>query len=188
VADVHALLELRHVRLLRRRAPRVAALRRLFHRAEASPAEAGVNSRPTQAQRVLAILRDVRWHSTLEFVEAGVLRASARVFELRRAGYAIEVRRRGSIYEYRLALAPPASLPSQANGLTMRVGGRPKPSAGGSQARRTALTRSPAAGRARVEPNRPRNAGPCVVCELVDGEAALIGGQWWCPRHAELAA
>lgn len=116
-------------------------------------------ARPTQAERVVAILRDGSWHSTLSFIDAGILRAGARIYELRLAGHAIETRRRpgSQIHEYRLSdrrsnrPRDPRSLPVP----PVRIG---------------------------------RSAGPCVVCELVDVDAALIGGQWWCSRHAELAA
>jgi hypothetical protein len=62
----------------------------------------------TQCDTVLELLDDGAWHTTLEFVELGILRVSARVFELRRRDFAIEVRvsgrgRRGrSTYAYRL--------------------------------------------------------------------------------------
>lgn len=66
-------------------------------------------SRPTtQQQVVLRLLADGQWHTSLEFVDAGLLRAAARVFELRREGYAIETRRvkkdaRGfTLFAYRL--------------------------------------------------------------------------------------
>jgi hypothetical protein len=67
--------------------------------------------RPTQAQRVLEILERGGWHTTLELVDAGILRVGARVHELRLAGHAIEMRRRprSSVYEYRLATEPPRS-------------------------------------------------------------------------------
>jgi Helix-turn-helix domain len=60
----------------------------------------------TQRQLVLALLDDGLWHSSIEFVNEGVLRAAARVFELRGAGYPIESRvaRQGGarVFEYRL--------------------------------------------------------------------------------------
>jgi hypothetical protein len=72
-----------------------------------------VNARPTQCGSVLALLEDGCWHSTIEFVELGVLRVSARVHELRRRGFVIEVRRvehpgGAAVYAYRLATAEPA--------------------------------------------------------------------------------
>ena len=70
----------------------------------------------TQCDAVRELLSDGRWHTTWEFVERGILRVSARIYELRRAGWTIEMRRRerspwaGSparaVYEYRLAPAP----------------------------------------------------------------------------------
>jgi hypothetical protein len=56
---------------------------------------------------LLGRLADGRWHSTIEFVELGILRAAARVHELRRRGFAIEVRRierrdRSPVWAYRL--------------------------------------------------------------------------------------
>ncbi len=62
-----------------------------------------MSERTPQRERVLQLLGDGRWHTTLEFVQLGILRVSARVFELRAGGTAIEVARRGrSIYAYRL--------------------------------------------------------------------------------------
>jgi hypothetical protein len=71
-----------------------------------------VSVRQTQRGRVLVLLRDGRWHSTIEFVELGVLRCSARVHELRRRGFVIEVRRfahrgRSAVYAYRLVSNQP---------------------------------------------------------------------------------
>lgn len=64
--------------------------------------------RRTHCDLVLELLDDGRWHSTLEFVELGVLRPPARVHELRRQGFAIDVQRvprqgRSPVYAYRLA-------------------------------------------------------------------------------------
>jgi hypothetical protein len=56
---------------------------------------------------VRAILFDGAWHSTLEMIEAGILRPAARVLELRCAGYAIETRKRGTIGQYRLLPGAP---------------------------------------------------------------------------------
>lgn len=61
----------------------------------------------TQRDVVLGLLADGHWHSTIEFVELGILRAAARVFELRTRGHAIELRRRRfgrgqTVFEYRL--------------------------------------------------------------------------------------
>lgn len=73
-----------------------------------------MNGRPTQRGAVLALLDDERWHTTIEFVELGVLRVSARVHELRRRGFAIECRRIKHldggpvVYAYRLATSGPA--------------------------------------------------------------------------------
>ncbi|HEY3961623.1 MAG TPA: helix-turn-helix domain-containing protein [Gaiellaceae bacterium] len=56
-----------------------------------------------QTARVLMILADGRWHSTIEFVDAGILRAAARVHELRHTGHVIESRHAGSaVASYRL--------------------------------------------------------------------------------------
>lgn len=43
----------------------------------------------TNRGRVLALLSDKRWHSTLELQAVGGSRAPARVFELRREGWVI---------------------------------------------------------------------------------------------------
>lgn len=61
--------------------------------------------RASQGARVLEILGDGRWHSTVTFLEAGILRPAARVHELRRGGHRIEIRRvrAGAVGEYRLA-------------------------------------------------------------------------------------
>lgn len=70
-----------------------------------------MNAQPPQCERVLVLLEDGCWHTTIEFVELGVLRASARVYELRRRGFAIDVRRverpGGVVYAYRLAAVEP---------------------------------------------------------------------------------
>jgi hypothetical protein len=63
--------------------------------------------RVSQCDAVLELLGDGRWHTTFEFVELGILRAPARVHELRRRGFAIDVRRvarrgRSPVFEYRL--------------------------------------------------------------------------------------
>lgn len=62
--------------------------------------------RRTQCDAVLALLEDGHWHSTIEFVELGILRVPSRVFELRRRGLVIDVKRvprnRSTIYVYRL--------------------------------------------------------------------------------------
>ena len=62
----------------------------------------------SQLDLVRELLSDRRWHSTIEFVELGVLRAPARMHELRRGGLAIETMRvarmgRSPIFAYRLA-------------------------------------------------------------------------------------
>lgn len=64
----------------------------------------------TQRQLVLDLLSDGAWHSSIEFISEGVLRAAARVFELRQRGFAIETRRvarpgRAPVFEYRLPQA-----------------------------------------------------------------------------------
>jgi Helix-turn-helix domain len=66
-----------------------------------------VSGQLSQRQLVLHLLSDGDWHSSIEFVAEGVLRAAARVFELRCEGFAIDSRRvegrRGApVYEYRL--------------------------------------------------------------------------------------
>jgi Helix-turn-helix domain len=70
-----------------------------------------VTARP-QRNVVLDLLADGRWHTSREFVELGVLRAPARVLELRRRGFAIECRRvdhqGGAVYAYRLETSGPA--------------------------------------------------------------------------------
>jgi hypothetical protein len=60
---------------------------------------------------MLELLGDGGWHSTLEFIEPPlrILKPASRAHDLRRQGFAIEVRRRGgrsTIWEYRLASPP----------------------------------------------------------------------------------
>ena len=61
-------------------------------------------TRRTQQQLVLELLSDSGWHSTLEFIDEGLLRVAAQVFELRCRGFPIEGRRRPNsrVFEYRL--------------------------------------------------------------------------------------
>lgn len=74
------------------------------------------DTRPTQATRILAILRDGEWHSTAAlFDRTRITRVPARIHELRRDGYAIEVERRrgpgGAMWAYyRLVIEPQGRL------------------------------------------------------------------------------
>ena len=66
-----------------------------------------MSARPTQCERVLELLADGREHSTIEFIELGILRPPSRVHELRERGLAIDVKRvdragRSTVYVYRL--------------------------------------------------------------------------------------
>ncbi len=66
-----------------------------------------MSARRTQCDAVLRLLEDGGWHSTIEFVELGVLRAPARVHELRQRGLVIDVKRvshrnRSTTFVYRL--------------------------------------------------------------------------------------
>lgn len=54
-----------------------------------------------QNARVLDLLRDGPLSSTAA-IELGITRLAARVYDLRRAGYAITRRMRGAVAEYRL--------------------------------------------------------------------------------------
>lgn len=73
--------------------------------------------RRTQRELVLELLDDGAWHSSSEFVDVGILRAAARVLELRGQGYPIETRHRPgrrsgkTIWEYRLEPGAPRRLP-----------------------------------------------------------------------------
>lgn len=126
--------------------------------------------RPTQAERVLAILGDRGWHSTFEFIDQHhILRPAARVHELRLAGHAIETRRCGhGVFEYRHAGSPLLPAPPAAVELADVVFDQELEHVGSSPV---------------------RGPGPCVVCEVADvDEGVLLAGVWWCGAHAELAA
>lgn len=56
----------------------------------------------TNAARVLALLRDGQWRSTLELQAVGGTRAPARVAELRASGWLIECEGRRGRFRYRL--------------------------------------------------------------------------------------
>lgn len=56
----------------------------------------------TNASRVLALLRDGQWRSTLELQAVGGTRAPARVAELRAAGWLIECEGKRGRFKYRL--------------------------------------------------------------------------------------
>jgi hypothetical protein len=89
----------------------------------------------TQHARVLAALADGRWHSTVEFHDAGIPRSPSRIHELRKAGHKIESRAgAGGFGEYRLdagqltfetqpAATPPASCPECELGRGLHVDG-----------------------------------------------------------------
>lgn len=72
-----------------------------------------IGRRPTQCDRMLGLLGDCGWHSTLEFIDPPlrILKPASRAHDLREQGFAIETRRitrpgRSDVYEYRLASAP----------------------------------------------------------------------------------
>lgn len=54
--------------------------------------------------RVHELMLDGQWHNTLELVRWGGIRASARLWELRKAGMIVEKRKipDSTMYEYRL--------------------------------------------------------------------------------------
>lgn len=65
----------------------------------------------TQKQRLLNLLRDGEWHTTIEILhtvygqegDKGIARAGARIWDLKADGYQIESRKaNGSIWEYRM--------------------------------------------------------------------------------------
>lgn len=62
---------------------------------------------PTHKERILELLSDGEWHDTVELHEI-CWRYGARLWELRRAGYALEKRRTADprIEEWRLAATP----------------------------------------------------------------------------------
>jgi hypothetical protein len=71
-----------------------------------------MSARPTQCERVLQLLADGREHSTIEFIELGILRPPSRVHELREGGFTIDVRRVdhpgcSTVYVYRLVSSEP---------------------------------------------------------------------------------
>lgn len=83
--------------------------------------------RRTQRDLVLELLNDGGWHSTIEFVDLGILRAPSRVWELRCGGFPIECRRRPdrrsgkAIWEYRLEPGAPRRLPGAAGRDASRI-------------------------------------------------------------------
>jgi len=70
----------------------------------------------SQKQRLLNLLSDCEWHSTIEicdvvygYAHAGLARVGARIWELRKAGHTIEGKHdkdRQTIYHYRLVPKP----------------------------------------------------------------------------------
>lgn len=63
--------------------------------------------RSPRLQRVLALLSDGQWHSTLDIVtRAMVCAVNSCVAELRANGCVIECRRCGDIWEYRMTYFP----------------------------------------------------------------------------------
>jgi hypothetical protein len=58
----------------------------------------------TQKERVLEILKDGFWHTSLEFCQLArpILKASTRISELRRDGHKILCEVRGNYYKYKL--------------------------------------------------------------------------------------
>jgi hypothetical protein len=76
------------------------------------PDGAAKAKRPSQCDRVLALLSNRRWHNAMELYRLGCV-AHSRVADLRKRGYVIESRRLGlpgpdAIYEYRLVSGPSA--------------------------------------------------------------------------------
>jgi hypothetical protein len=85
--------------------PRRARVWRLSAR-RAPVGRAGTATRPTQKQRILAVLGDGRWHTAAELYRTGCVLHS-RISDLRREGYRIERRHVGGVgaeaHEYRLS-------------------------------------------------------------------------------------
>lgn len=84
--------------------------------------------RVTQRELVLELLDDGGWHSTIEFVDLGIIRVGSRVWELRCGGYPIQCRRRSggrgrskAIFEYRLEAGAPLPLASAPTRRSSRV-------------------------------------------------------------------
>ena len=71
----------------------------------------------SQAKKLLALLSDHQWHSTVEILERvyggshlGIARIGARIWDLRNAGHQIEGKKhpeKPSIYQYRLVPKEP---------------------------------------------------------------------------------
>lgn len=79
--------------------------------------------RPTQKQRILAVLSDGRWHTSAELYRTGCVLHS-RISDLRKDGYSIERRGVAGIgaeaHEYRLERSDEAS--ERSDGLPLRRG------------------------------------------------------------------
>ena len=57
----------------------------------------------TNRDRVEALMRDGDWHTSLELIEVGGIRAVGRLFDLKAHGYDYDKRRRSAgVFEYRL--------------------------------------------------------------------------------------
>lgn len=69
-----------------------------------------VDDRSNRA-RVLALLSDGAWHSTLELQAVGGTRAPARVHELRRSGYFVECEGERGRFRYRCTGKSPLPTP-----------------------------------------------------------------------------
>ena len=58
----------------------------------------------TKTERLFALLKTGRWVSMRACLEAAGFRYGARIYELRRSGCVIEVKKKGGAYFYRMVL------------------------------------------------------------------------------------
>jgi hypothetical protein len=124
-----------------------------------------MKTKPTQKEKIVALLSDGRWHSTIE-LHAICWRYGARLWDLRRDGYVFEKRRTPDprIEEWRLVSAPDRAGAGRPEAdLTPSDHGKP-PSPVGSRSRGEVVT---ASGNARaLAPALPQDES---------GQLSLIG-------------
>jgi len=67
-----------------------------------------------QADRILGILQDGKWHTGLQFVRLArpILCYTKRISELRREGWDIQIERREGLWRYQLKDKKPSTKPS----------------------------------------------------------------------------
>ena len=68
----------------------------------------------TQKERILEVLKDGAWHSSLDFVYLNppILRGGARIFELRADGHNITTEVLDGVYKFKLEKPQPKPVPS----------------------------------------------------------------------------